>query len=218
MSQTATSMWPLATMPVPMAMTSPTPPAEATAPHAREIPEDADIALMLKVRDGDERALAELIERWKNPLLNFFYRSANSRATAEDLAQVTFIRLYRAAPGYKPKARFSTYLFQIARRLLLNEFRRRKRKPADPVDPSELHAVDPGNSARKVAEIEEAFRQALEQLPEKQRSAILLLQQQELDYEEIGRILGARPALIKTWIFRARQHLREALKDLRQDY
>lgn len=176
---------------------------------------ELDAQLMLLVGQGDDKALATLIDRWKNPLINFFYRSLNSREQAEDLAQMVFIRLHRAAGRYEPRAKFSTYLFQIARRLLINELRRQQRKPLEPVDPVILGSTNAQeHSTRDYREIEEAFHKALEGLPENQRSAILLLQQQELSYDEIAEILGATTSAVKTWIFRARQHLKEALKDL----
>lgn len=175
---------------------------------------DDDAQLMLRLKEGDESALSQLVDNWKNPLLNFFYRSLRSREMAEDLTQMVFIRIYRAAPNYEPKAKFSTYLFHIARRLLINEYRRQQRKPLDPVDPGELHAVDPSQSHRDVREIEEAFEQCLDALPENQRTAILLLKQQELSYQEISEIMNASESAVKTWIFRARQFLKQQLKDL----
>jgi RNA polymerase sigma-70 factor (ECF subfamily) len=118
---------------------------------------DADSALMWRVREGDEAALAALIDRWKTPLLNFFYRSLGSYTHAEDLAQMTFIRVYRSADHYEPRAKFSTFLFHIARRLLINEYRHRQRKPLDAFDPQDLPAVSDDNSEQEVSEIEEAF-------------------------------------------------------------
>ncbi|MCD8481208.1 MAG: RNA polymerase sigma factor [Verrucomicrobia bacterium] len=132
---------------------------------------------------------------------------------AEDLAQLVFIRIYRAAPKYQPTAKFSTYLFHIARRLLINEYRRQQRKPLEPVDPSEIQIATSDQSLRDRKEIEEAFHLALEELPENQRTAILLLQQQELSYLEIAEIMNASESAVKTWIFRARQFLKQALKD-----
>ncbi len=174
-----------------------------------------DESLMPLVAAGEEQAMAELINRWKTPLINFFYRSLNSMEAAEDLAQMVFIRLHRAAPKYKPSAKFSTFLFHIARRLLINEYRRRQRKPLDLADPADLPAHEPGRETLKVMEIEEAFNSALRELPEKQRTAILLLKQQELSYEEIAAVMGSSQSAVKTWIFRARQHLKQALKDIR---
>lgn len=175
---------------------------------------DIDSALMAHIREGDEKALVQIIERWKNPLLNFFYRSIGCHTQAEDLAQVTFIRLYRSADRYEPRAKFSTYLFHIARRLLINEYRRRHRKPAEAVDPADITAMSSDQQQKDAAEIEEAFSHAVQNLPEKHATALLLLKQQELSYEEIAEIMGASTGAVKTWIFRAREQLKEELKHL----
>ena len=176
---------------------------------------DGDVQLMLLVGKGDQQALRMLIAKWQEPLINFFYRSVYSVQTAEDLTQVVFVRLYRNAARYQPKAKFSTYVFHIARNILLNEHRRVKRKPAELFDPTEfspdIHTDD--ESARNCAEIEEAFAYAVEGLPENHRTALLLHKQQDLSYEEIARVMGASMPLVKTWIFRARQRLREQLKE-----
>lgn len=178
--------------------------------------DDTDIRLMRLVGGGDQQALRMLVSKWQSPLINFFYRSLRSVQTAEDLAQIVFIRLYRNAPSYEPRARFSTYIFHIARNILLNEHRRRRRKPAELYDPTdftpEIAADD--QSARRCAEIEEAFAAALCQLTENQRTAILLHKQQDFSYEEIARAMGTTVPLIKAWIFRGRQKLREILKDI----
>jgi RNA polymerase sigma-70 factor (ECF subfamily) len=175
--------------------------------------EIADELLMLRVGRGDEASLRVLIERWQTPLLNFFYRSVNDHGLAEDLAQRVFVRIYRAAERYKTSAKFSTYLFHIARRLLINEFHKSKRRPSVATDPFELHAVDPGNTEREIAELEEIFRSGLEDLPENQRTAILLLKQQQLSYAEIAEIMHSSESAVKTWIFRARQHLKQVLQN-----
>jgi RNA polymerase sigma-70 factor (ECF subfamily) len=175
---------------------------------------DPSVDLMLQLREGNEAAFDSLVERWQSPLINFFYRSLSSYEQSEDLTQMVFVRIYRAAPKYEPRAKFSTYLFQIARRLLINEFRRSQRKPLDPWDPADLQAVTSGRSEQRFMEIEEAFEQALKKLPEKQRTAILLLKQQELSYQEIATAMEATESAVKTWIFRARQFLKQELKDL----
>ncbi len=174
---------------------------------------DEDAQLMLRVQKGDEVALKEIIERWQGPLINFFFRSINSVEQAQDLAQMTFIRVYRSAAVYRPTARFSTYLFHIGRRLLINEYRRRQRKPAEAFDPSDLQQVaDPSvHEQGDLRELEEIFQQALEHLSEDQRTAILLLKQQELSYDEIAKIMGLPLSSVKTHIFRARQKLKAIL-------
>ncbi len=177
---------------------------------------DEDADLMMAVAKGDESALAQLIRKWQGPLINFFYRSLGSVEAAEDLTQLTFVRIYRAAGTYQPVARFSTYLFHIARRLLINEFRRRQRKPLETMDPSELRAVDTssGRDQQRMFELEEAFQQAVAKLTEDQRTAILLLKQQELSYEEIAEIMNQSVAAVKTHIFRGRQRLKEILRKI----
>jgi RNA polymerase sigma-70 factor, ECF subfamily len=187
-------------------------PAEENAAPVAYV--DGDSLLMLRVKDGDEKALATLIDKWKTPLVNFFYRSLGSRASSEDLAQMTFVRIYRSAPRYEPRAKFSTYLFHVARRLLINEYRHRQRKPLETVDPMELPAVSADDDSREVGEIEEAFNQAIGKLPEKHATALLLLKQQELSYEEIAELMDASVGAVKTWIFRARAQLKEELRDI----
>lgn len=175
---------------------------------------DDDAALLLRVGAGEDAAMRPLVEKWQGPLVNFFYRSLRSVEASEDLAQVVFVRIYRAARSYEPRAKFSTYLFHIARRILINEFRRQSRKPLDAVDPAELQgAITPGREKLDLMEIEEAFAQALEKLPENHRTAILLYKQQELSYEQIAEAMDASVMAVKSWIYRARQKLKEELAD-----
>ena len=181
------------------------------------IPIDEDIRLMFEVAAGDSNALRLLIDKWKKPLINFFYRSLSSYTESEDLAQVVFIKIYRAAEPYEARAKFSTFLFHVARRVLLNEFRRKGRKPVDYVDPQEFHyelSEDP-NEKRRLVEIEEIFQLAIKKLPEKHRSAILLYKQQQLSYLEIAEIMKASENAAKTWIHRARTQLKIVMKELR---
>ena len=181
------------------------------------IPIDEDIRLMFEVAAGDSNALRLLIDKWKKPLINFFYRSLSSYTESEDLAQVVFIKTYRAAERYEARAKFSTFLFHVARRVLLNEFRRKGRKPVDYVDPQEFHyelSEDP-NEKRRLVEIEEIFQLAIKKLPEKHRSAILLYKQQQLSYLEIAEIMKASENEVKTWIHRARTQLKIEMKELR---
>lgn len=176
---------------------------------------DQDTHLMAQLASGDESALKFIIERWKQPLIAFFFRSCHNLDDAEDLAQLTFISLDRAAPRYESKAKFSTYLFQIANRKLLNHYRSKKRKPADATAPEDMpqDLIQDANDQKR-AEWEEIFEQALSILPINQRSAILLLKQQELSYEEIGEILNASTNAVKTWIHRGRISLKNYINNI----
>lgn len=164
---------------------------------------------MSRVAAGDDVALQHLFERWKRPLLSFFYRSLGSHADAEDLTLEVFVRLHRSAARYQPTAKFSTFVFHIAQNLLRNEWRHRRRKPADAVPPElfeELpHDTDSG---RRLAELEEVLRQALARLPEKHRTALLLVQQQQMNYAEAASILRLTENALRVLVHRARQLLK----------
>lgn len=197
------------TIPLPMTGFSPDAPIASDAPPEA----DDDAKLLLLAGKGDDHALRLLIMRWQSPVINFIYRSVHDLATAEDLAQIVFVKLWRNAPHYRPEAKFTTYLFTIARSVVIGEYRRKKRKPADATDPSEMHISHSDEPERRTAELEEAFAQAVLALPENHRTALLLLKQQELSYEEIAASMEASVTSVKTWIFRGRQKLRELLKD-----
>lgn len=179
---------------------------------------------MLRVKQGDGAAFTELVEKYKQPIMNLVYRTIHDPTEAEDLAQNVFVQVFRSAPRYKNTAKFSTWLFTIARNLCLNEIRRRSRHPAESLDvphPEQedqpLHQFEDkktfsppesllhGELARKIEE-------AMTDLPENQRSAILLCRQEDLSYEEIADILGCSVSATKSLIHRGREALKEKLK------
>src|SRR6266436_2092283 len=98
------------------------------------VPQDPDAALMLRVRQGDRDAFEALVEKYKQPVMNLVYRTLPDATEAEDLAQHVFLQVYKSAHRYEISAKFSTWLFTIARNLCLNEIRRRSRHPADSLD------------------------------------------------------------------------------------
>ncbi|MEY4034036.1 MAG: hypothetical protein RL492_1230 [Verrucomicrobiota bacterium] len=178
------------------------------------MPEDEDDKrLMLLVAAGDDDALRCLVDRHHPRLVGYLRAEVGSQTTAEELAMEVFVRLHRAAARWRPEAKLSTYLIHIAHNLVLNEWRRKTRKPTSTLE----SAPEPGDasheSARKVVELEESFQRAVAQLPPEQRTAILLLVQQDLPYEEIAVAMAAPVSSVKTWIHRARTRLRELLKD-----
>jgi RNA polymerase sigma-70 factor (ECF subfamily) len=188
------------------------------------VPSDPDAALMLRVKRGDRAAFAELVDKYKQPVINFVYRSLRDEAEAEDLAQNVLLQVYKSRSRYKQTAKFSTWLFTIARNLCLNELRRRSRHPAESLD--ESHAENEDQPARQfedksqMAASEEALHgelavkieEALAELPENQRSAILLCRQDDLSYEEIARVLRCSLSATKSLIHRGREALKEKLK------
>ncbi len=190
--------------------------ARAEPDRAEEqAPEDEDQACLRRMADGDSDALQPVFDRWKLPLLSFFYRALASRADAEDLALQTFERIYRAADRYRPEAKFSTWLFAIARRELLHELRRRRRKPVEAVPPEDLDFAqsDHSDNAHKHAkETEELLLIALQELPERERSALLLASNGELSHNEIAQSLSVSPSHLNVILHRARQKLRVLIR------
>lgn len=184
---------------------------------------DPDAELMLRVKQGDVHAFEQLVEKHKQPVVNLIARNLNDPSEAEDIAQNVFIQVYKSAPRYKVSARFSTWLYTIVRNLCLNEIRRRSRRPAESIEQSaggEDAPVRQFEDARSPAapesllqnELELKIQEALQQLPENQRTAILLCRQDELSYEEIARVLGCSLSATKSLIHRGRETLKQRLK------
>jgi len=187
-------------------------------------PSDPDAALMLRVKQGDTVAFAELVEKYKQPVLNLVVRTLRDASEAEDLAQTVFLQVYKSAARYQSTAKFTTWLFTIARNLCLNEIRRRSRHPAESLDvPHPEHDDQPLRQFEDTKnasppdkllqrELEAKIEQALGELPENQRTAILLCRQDELSYEEIAEVLGCSLSATKSLIHRGRETLKQKLK------
>jgi len=185
---------------------------------------DPDAALMLRVKDGDLQAFEELVQKYKHPIVNVIFRMLHDLDEAEDLAQNVFVRVFQSAGRYEVSAKFSTWIFTIARNLCLNEIRRRGRHPAQSLESSqeesEEHAPRQYPDGKTFSppqaflqkELEQKIQQALGELPEKQRLAIALCQEDELSYEEIARVLGCSLPATKSLIHRGRETLKAKLK------
>ncbi|HEY3913907.1 MAG TPA: sigma-70 family RNA polymerase sigma factor [Verrucomicrobiae bacterium] len=187
-------------------------------------PMDPDAALMLRVKGGDTLAFETLVEKYKRPVINVLFRMIRDLDEAEDLAQNVFIRVYQSADRYQASAKFSTWLFTIARHLCLNEIRRRGRHPAESLESSqqenEEQPAKQFEDSRTFSppqaflheELERKIQEAVGDLPEKQRMAIVLCQQDELSYEEIAEVLECSLSATKSLIHRGRETLKLKLK------
>jgi len=163
---------------------------------------------------GDEEALRLLVERWQTPVLRFLERMLGEREEARDLAQETFVRLYRAAPRYRPRERFRSWLFRIAGNLARGRLRRRKVLRWVPFDPFRHDPADGAGRADERLEREAsraAVRDALGGLPERQREAILLRRYGGLSYREIAETLGTTLPGVESLIQRGMEGLRREL-------
>jgi RNA polymerase sigma-70 factor, ECF subfamily len=190
----------------------------------------SDVQLMLDVKSGDARSFELLLQKYRTPLINFLYRMVRDRASAEDLAQEVFLRVYRARKDYVASAKFTTWLFRIATNLALNAVRdgryhqleisldqRVSTGDANEVEAPMLDVADrkPGIEQQLVDRDRVAMiRQAINKLPEKQRVAVLLHKYHELDYDEIARILECSESALKSLLFRAYETLRIELAPL----
>ena len=188
------------------------------------IEQDPDAVLMLRVKDGDMTALETLVDRYKQPVISLVCRSLGDLSEAEDVAQNVFIQVFKSASRYQVTAKFSTWLFTIARNLCLNELRRRKRHPNQSLDAlldeteenqprqyEDMAALPPTELALQ-QELTAKIEEALSALPENQRTAILLFREKEMSYEEIASIMGNTVSATKSLIHRGRETLKGRLK------
>ena len=187
----------------------------------------SDVQLMLDVKAGDDLSFELLLRKYRTPLVNFLYRMVRNSATAEDLAQEVFLRVYRARKDYAPSAKFTTWMFRIATNLALNARRDGRYRqlevsmdqPAETQEGAqtafEVPDRQPGIEHELMARDRAALiRRAVESLPEKQRAAVLLHKYQEMDYDEIERILQCSESALKSLLFRAYETLRVELASL----
>ena len=182
---------------------------------------ERDAELMLRVRDGDSASFALLLERHRGPLTHFLYRMVQNQAVAEELAQEVFFRVYRSRASYEPTAKFTTWLFRIATHLALNQIRDgRHEKGVESIedDPSRDGAARQFSDRAptveqtmvrqsKLAEV----RAAIEALPAKQKSAVLMHKYREMEYAQIATVLGCSESAVKSLLFRAYETLRSRL-------
>lgn len=186
-----------------------------------------DVQLMLDVKAGDDQSFELLLRKYRIPLVNFLYRMVRDTAVAEDLAQEVFLRVYRAREDYAPSAKFTTWMFRIATNLALNSVRDNRHRQLEismdqPVDSGEeeIPALEVPDRAPNVEQHlvarsrAEMVVKAIHALPEKQRAAVLLHKYQELDYDEIARVLECSESALKSLLFRAYETLRVELAPL----
>jgi RNA polymerase sigma-70 factor (ECF subfamily) len=185
----------------------------------------SDHDLIEATKQGDESAFAEIVQRYRNPIVNYLYRFLNDYEEAVDLAQETFVRVYFAIGRYHRGFAFSTYIYRIATNLAISELRRRKRRrlmsltglfQADheesveyqPKDERELQDAELVNNER-----DRVIARAIAALPEKYRVPIILRDVEGRTYEEIAAIMELGLGTTKSRISRGRGLLKDKLKN-----
>jgi RNA polymerase sigma-70 factor (ECF subfamily) len=186
---------------------------------------DPDIRLMLRVRDDDPTAFAEMVDLYHHRLVTVMHHLVGNPEEAEDLAQEVFLRVYRVRKKYHPRAKFSTWLFTIANNLALNALRSRHRKPVVPLNVRDSGPLGPRPAEQLVhdregppmqrmqqQELAGIVQKAIEGLNERQRAAVVLNKFEDMNYAEIAEVMGLTTKAVKSLLSRARENLRLALK------
>jgi len=187
----------------------------------------SDVQLMLDVKAGDDASFELLLRKYRTPLVNYLGRMVGDSAGAEDLAQEVFLRIYRARSQYAPSAKFTTWIFRIATNLALNARRDGRYRQLEVSIHQENYSEDgstrvleipdgqPGAEQQLMARDRAALiRRAVEDLPDKQRAAVLLHKYEEMDYDQIAGILNCSESALKSLLFRAYETLRIKLAPL----
>lgn len=178
----------------------------------------ADDEVMLKYQEGEALAMDELLRRYKNPIYHFTYRLCLNAHEAQDVTQEVFMRLHQYRDSYRPQGKFSTWLFSIAHNLCISRLRKKKwlcvwpRQKDDPDELVELKSPDPSpREAVQEKDTADVVKKCIQELPFLQREALILREYQNLEYQEIARILKKSLNTVKTLIHRARQTLKTEL-------
>ncbi len=190
----------------------------------------SDVELMLAVKDGSTDAFAELVSRHRERLINFFYRSLWDRSLSEDFAQEVFLRVYRAADHYEPTAKFTTFLYRVAKHILIDHYRSTGSQPhsislyagASATGSDEdsrlldrLEGASESPDAGLLAtEVERTIMQAVEQLPIEQRMVFVMSEIDGMKYQDIAEALDIPVGTVKSRMHTAFNRLRDLLKDL----
>lgn len=185
-----------------------------------------DHALLEATRTGDELAFQEIVRRYRSLITNYVYRMLNDYDRAVDLAQETFVRVYMNVERYQANYSFSTYIYKIASNLAISELRQRKRRRMVPIptffsdkDGGEVEIDLPdvrqtrADDAMIADERKNAVARAITSLPEKYRTVVVLRDIEGKSYEEISAVLGLSDGTVKSRINRARNLLKEKLKE-----
>jgi RNA polymerase sigma-70 factor (ECF subfamily) len=180
---------------------------------------------MTRIAEGDESAFQILVERHQASLLNMIHRFLGDRTKSQDLAQEVFLRVWKAAGDYEPKAKFTTWLYRIATNLCLNELKASRRKKwlrffrvdTEEKGGGEEDFPDESPSPEDLLLSRERSREitdALQNLPENQRIALILKRYDDLSYEELAGILNCSVSAVESLLVRAKKNLQEKLKIL----
>lgn len=187
--------------------------------------DESNEALMLRFRDGETRAFEILLQRHQRSIHDFILRSVGTynTAVAEDLTQETFLRVVKQASTYEQRAKFTTWLFTLARNLCIDHSRRMKHRRARSLDQQddEGHSLLDRTANKDLAvdrrvissQLQQRLMQAIDSLPDDQREVFLLREHADLGFKEIAEVVGINENTVKSRMRYALDKLRTELKD-----
>jgi RNA polymerase sigma-70 factor (ECF subfamily) len=178
-----------------------------------------DVRLMELVGAGETDAFEKLMERHQRLVVGTVAHMLGNNSDAEDIAQHVFVRVWKSAKRYVPRAKFTTWLLKITRNLVFNELRRRSRHAQVSLQPEGEQEERPLKDERAASpdasllekELQREVEAAIAELPETQRMALVLRRYEELSYEQIAEVLDQSVPAVKSLLFRARTELRSRL-------
>jgi RNA polymerase sigma-70 factor (ECF subfamily) len=179
-----------------------------------------DEELVARSQSGDRDSFNQLIVRWERPIYALAYRVLGREEDARDVCQDTFLRAYRALPGFKGQAKFSSWLYRIALNLCRDWIRRQQRAPVsqmpEDVDPAELMAeTEPAESIEDLVarrELSAIVAEAMKSLSDEQRTAIILKEYHGMTFQEIADMQGCPLSTVKTRLYQGLSQLRRQLE------
>lgn len=190
--------------------------------------ESTELDLVRRARNGDREAFSRLVKGYQKRVVSVAYRLLGNAEDACDVAQDAFVRAFRALPNLEDAARFGPWLMKVTSNLALNFRRSRRRRVAASLDPAvepDPAMQNPGSGRRMAVRAQEqedslagetrdAIHDALRQLPEKQRLALVLFSVEGMKQTEVAEILDCSVELVKWNVFQARKKLKELLADV----
>lgn len=194
------------------------------APLRGQAVSDDDIAIMERMRDDDREAVVELVRRYQNELVGFFYHQCFDQLLAEEMTQDVFVNVYKSRHRYQATAKVRTFLYRIAHNLWIDHLRRNRHhhvsldaeygasnlRLVDVLDAPDANGHDEGHADH----VRRRIHQAVALLPEGQREVFVMANQQNMKYQEIAQILGIPEGTVKSRMHNAVRHLRDELADL----
>jgi RNA polymerase sigma-70 factor (ECF subfamily) len=175
----------------------------------------SDSELVRQIQSGEATAFDELMRRYKHLVVNFIFRMLGNAQDADDIAQDVFMCVYQNLDTYRPDSKFSTWLFALARNAAIDRIRWRSRHRTESIESAPEIVASSGTAEEVNAhEIGDQIAAAVANLPEDQKTAIILSEYQGMSYSEIAGVMRCSEKSVESRLYRAKQTLREALRPL----